>query len=129
MGWKFGHLPNGRPFKKWVDEGEPPHSLADVIFTKREEPKMPQITPDLIIKRQMEAGMSLAEAATIAHRLECEFKKTLKTVDPDTEERERKLAWLDVEQKRLRKLGGLSANAAVDQAMRNWLLQNNSPGQ
>jgi hypothetical protein len=61
--------------------------------------------------------------------VECIEKAHLKEENPADVARNAKLAWIDAEAKKLRKLGGMSANAAIDQAQRNWADQNNSPGQ
>jgi hypothetical protein len=140
MGWKYGRLADGRPFRKWIDEGdEKPHTLAGVRFTKREEDTTPMDNlseadkADLIIKGLMAHGIPLAESATVAHRNEVATKRALiakiEIEEPATKERNDRLKWISDEADRLKKLGGMSANAAVDQAMRNWGAQNNSPGQ
>jgi hypothetical protein len=140
MGWKYGRLENGRPFRKWVDEGDekPPHTLAGVTFTKKREDTTPMSNLSVadevasIMKKLTDHGVPFDQAATVAHRTEVAYKNgTIRKndVDPCDDERNAKLAWIDAESKRLHKLGGLSANEALDAAQRNWAAQNNSPGQ
>jgi hypothetical protein len=77
-------------------------------------------------------GVSLDEAASAAHRAEVAFKRDLiakNDVDPCTDEREKRLAWIDGEADKLFKLGGRTATQAINEAMANWSMQNNSPGQ
>jgi hypothetical protein len=137
MGWIYGRLPNGHPFRKWIDEGdEKPHTLAGVRFTKREGMPMHELSVadevNNIMKKLTDHGVPFDVAASVAHRTEVAFKNgsiRKNDVDPCDSEREAKLAWIDGEAKRLQKLGGISANAAIDAAQRNWAMQNNSPGQ
>jgi hypothetical protein len=132
MGWIYGRLKNGQPFKKWVNQGdEKPHILADVTLIKREEPMRKQVAPvtyDEAISYYVAKGIPRDVAASGVHRVECVEKARLKEENPADVARNQKLAWIDGEQKRLQKLGGMSPNAAIDQAQRNWAAQNNSPG-
>jgi hypothetical protein len=137
MGWKYGRLENGHPFRKWIDEGdEKPHTLAGVRFTKREDTPMNELSVADEVNRVMKAltdnGVPFDQAASVAHRTETAFKNgsiRKNDTDPSDGARNAKLAWIDGEAKRLQKLGGMSANAAIDVAQRNWAAQNNSPGQ
>jgi hypothetical protein len=132
MGWKYGYLENGRPFRKWIDEGdEKPHTLAGVTFTKREDISMAKTdtTPDQAIKILTGLGVPFLHAASAVHKAESASKAHLKEDDPDTVARNAKLAWIDGEAKRLVKLGAKSVDTAINEAMRNWAAQNNSPGQ
>jgi hypothetical protein len=122
MGWKYGRLANGHPFRKWIDKGdERPHSLAGVRFTKREDtPMQTDTTPDQAIKILTGLGVPFLHAASAVHKAERASKAHLKQDDPDTDARNFKLSWIDTERKRLEKLGGRTTTEAINEAMRNW---------
>jgi hypothetical protein len=136
MGWKYGRLANGHPFRKWIDEGdEKPHTLAGVRFTKREDTPMNQLSVAdevaNIMKKLTDHGVPFDVAATVAHRTEVAYKNgsiRKNDVDARDSEREAKLAWIDGERKRLEKLGGRTTTEAINEAMANWAAANNSPG-
>jgi uncharacterized protein related to proFAR isomerase len=133
MGWIYGRLATGQPFKKWIDEGdEKPHTLADVTFIKREEPmqieKSVADEVNVVMKTFVDNGVPLDQAATIAHRAEVLTKAHLKEENPVDVARNEKLAWIDTERKRLEKLGGRTTTEAINEAMANWWAQHNSPG-
>jgi hypothetical protein len=110
---------NGTRFKQWIDDDAPRQ-----VVRKRVAP----VSVDEAIAYYVAKGIPRDIVASGIHKLECAEKAHLKEENPVDVERNRKLAWLDAEAKRLRKLGGMSANAAIDQAGRNWADQNNSPG-
>jgi hypothetical protein len=86
---------------------------------------------NIALKRLTDAGVDYDRAISILHRSEVAFKRdTIRKndVDPCDAERNEKLAWIDGEARKLQSKG-MSANAAIDAAMRNWSAQNNSPGQ
>jgi hypothetical protein len=85
-----------------------------------------------VMKTLTDNGVPFDRAASVAHRTEVAYKNNSirkNDVDPCDAERNEKLAWIDTESKRLHKMGGRSVNQAIDEAMRNWAGQNNSPGQ
>jgi hypothetical protein len=139
MGWIYGRLENGHPFRKWIDEGdEKPHTLAGVVFTKKQDTNtMNNLSVadevNVLMKKLTDHGVPFDQAATVAHRTEVAYKRgtvAKNDVDPCDAERNAKLAWIDGEAKRLHKMGGFaSLNAALDVAQRNWAAQHNSPGQ
>lgn len=67
------------------------------------------------------------QAATIAHRAEQVIKARVRSENPVDVERNTKLAWIDGEAKKLR-AKGRTATDAINEAMRNWASQHNSPG-
>jgi hypothetical protein len=124
-----GYLPGGLPFIRKT-------TLEKLAAEQREVIPMQTIrkatpAPDFmrVVKHAIMTAKTPDEAATIAFRVENILKARVKEDAPDVVARNAKLAWIDGEAKRLHKMGGMSVNAAIDQAQRNWVLQDNSPGQ
>jgi hypothetical protein len=108
-----------------------------IVLRKRDEENLmhePSVADRVndTIKTLVGHGVPLDHAVTAAHRAEVAFKRDLvakNDTDPCTTERNAKLAWIDGEAGRLHKLGGRTTTEAINEAMRNWALQGNSPGQ